>query len=205
MKELINVINNKSQLIMIGGRPAVGKTTLSLQFIIELAKYDKCLIYSLEMGAQQIESKVMSICKEQNYDYSTIKNNIVIDDGYNLTSEKLKEDCLKNNYKYVLIDYLQLVDKIDLLNELIKGLKAISQELDLTIILNSMVHRDCIYRPNKEILLKDFRIENIDLIDKVLVINESDTPFKKFELYNEERDKTNFMYSWNDNKLIFEC
>lgn len=161
MKELINLINNKSQLIMIGGRPAVGKTTLSLQIIVELAKYSKCLIYSLEMSADQTGKKIINICAEQNIDYATIKNNIVIDDCYNLTIEKLKEDCITNNYKYVLIDYLQLMAKLEFLESIVRELKEVSKELNITIIFNS-------------IELKNYRLESNKLIDRIISVQHKD-------------------------------
>ena len=211
MKKLIALVKNKTQLFMIGGRPAVGKTTLSLQIIVELAKYSKCLVYSLEMGAKQIESKVISICKEQNIGYNTIKNNIVIDDCYNLTIQKLKEDCLKNKYDYVIIDYLQLLfannklkDRNKELSNIVKDLKQICEKLNLSIIVNSMAHRDCKSRLNNEILLKDFRIDSINLFDNIIIINESDTDLKKIELYNKKRQKTELNYIWNKDKLLIE-
>ena len=41
-------------------------------------------------------------------------------------------------------------------------------------------------------------------MDKIIIINTSDTPVKKFELYNEQRNKTELYYTWNKDKVIFE-
>lgn len=202
MKKLLNYVKD-DQLVIIGGRPGAGKTTLSLQLMVKLAKYNKCLIYSIEMPAKIMESKIISICKEQNINYNAIKNNIVIDDNWELTIEKVKKDCLTNNYKYVFIDYAQLI-KNHTINEYIKTLKEISNQLNISIIANSMTSRLVEYRENKETLLTDVCVKNIDLVDKIIIINTSNMPVKKFELYNEQRNKTELYYTWNNDKVIFE-
>lgn len=51
------------------------------------------------MSKTQIERKIMRICAEQNLDYTSIQKNIVIEDSYRITIEKIKEDCRKNEFK----------------------------------------------------------------------------------------------------------
>ncbi len=128
-----------SDLIILAGRPSMGKTALATNIAFNAAKYffqeeDKgsVVMFSLEMSAEQIglrilaeQSKIPSdklrkgefnekdSLKLQNT-YQEINNlNFFFDDSPNLTVSELRSKLrrYKNNYniKLVLIDYLQLI------------------------------------------------------------------------------------------------
>ena len=128
-----------SDLIILAGRPSMGKTALATNVAFNAAKYfskeeDKgsVVMFSLEMSAEQIglrilaeQSKIPSDklrkgeldekdSLELSNAYKEISNlNFFFDDSPNLTVSELRSKLrrYKNNYniKLVLIDYLQLI------------------------------------------------------------------------------------------------
>ena len=128
-----------SDLIILAGRPSMGKTALATNIAFNAAKYffqeeDKgsVVMFSLEMSAEQIglrilaeQSKIPSDklrkgefnekdSLELQNTYQEINNlNFFFDDSPNLTVSELRSKLrrYKNNYniKLVLIDYLQLI------------------------------------------------------------------------------------------------
>ncbi|OUW67744.1 MAG: replicative DNA helicase [Candidatus Pelagibacter sp. TMED202] len=128
-----------SDLIILAGRPSMGKTALATNIAFNAAKYfsqeeDKgsVVMFSLEMSAEQIglrilaeQSKIPSdklrkgeLNERDSIDlqntYQEINNlNFFFDDSPNLTVSELRSKLrrYKNNYniKLVLIDYLQLI------------------------------------------------------------------------------------------------
>ncbi len=128
-----------SDLIILAGRPSMGKTALATNIAFNAAKYfsqeeDKgsVVMFSLEMSAEQIglrilaeQSKIPSdklrkgeLNEKDSLDlqntYQEINNlNFFFDDSPNLTVSELRSKLrrYKNNYniKLVLIDYLQLI------------------------------------------------------------------------------------------------
>ena len=128
-----------SDLIILAGRPSMGKTALATNIAFNAAKYfsqeenkGSVVMFSLEMSAEQIglrilaeQSKISSdklrkgeinekdSLKLQNT-YQEINNlNFFFDDSPNLTVSELRSKLrrYKNNFniKLVLIDYLQLI------------------------------------------------------------------------------------------------
>jgi len=128
-----------SDLIILAGRPSMGKTALATNIAFNAAKYfsqedDKgsVVMFSLEMSAEQIGLRILAeqsripsdklrkgelnendSLKLQN-SYQNINNlNFYFDDSPNLTVSELRSKLrrYKKNYniKLVLIDYLQLI------------------------------------------------------------------------------------------------
>lgn len=128
-----------SDLIILAGRPSMGKTALATNIAFNAAKYfskeedeSSVVMFSLEMSAEQIglrilaeQSKIPSDklrkgelnekdSLELQNTYQEINNlNFFFDDSPNLTVSELRSKLrrYKNNYniKLVLIDYLQLI------------------------------------------------------------------------------------------------
>ncbi len=122
-----------SDLVVIAARPAVGKTALSMNFIVNAAlKKKKCAVFSLEMSKAQLVQRM--ICSVAGVDMSkalsgklssedwqklfnamgTLKSTeIYIDDSTLNTPSKILSKCRKLKREHgldlIMIDYLQLM------------------------------------------------------------------------------------------------
>ena len=140
-RDLDNMLGGlqNSDLIILAGRPSMGKTALATNIAFNAAKYfsqeeDKgsVVMFSLEMSAEQIGLRILAEQSKIPSDklrkgelnekdsinlqdtYQEINNlNFFFDDSPNLTVSELRSKLrrYKNNYniKLVLIDYLQLI------------------------------------------------------------------------------------------------
>ena len=123
----------KSDLILIAARPAVGKTALSMNFIVNAAlKKKKCAVFSLEMSkAQLVQRIICSVAgvdmgaalsgKLQANDWTKLFNamntlkecEIYIDDSTLNTPSEILSKCRKlkreQGLDLIMIDYLQLM------------------------------------------------------------------------------------------------
>jgi len=124
----------KNQLIVIAGRPGMGKTSFGLNIIqnVALAENQPVAVFSLEMSKEQLTTRMM--CAEARVDsqkartgHLTVndfeklanaseklsKANIYIDDspGINMTEilAKLRRMKMEHGLSLVMIDYLQLM------------------------------------------------------------------------------------------------
>ena len=125
----------KSDLIIIAGRPSMGKTALSLNIALNILKNSKLpiLFFSLEMSKEQIMYRLLSI--ETNIDQSKLRNGklyqddwikitkimkimsklpIFIDDTPNLSIQDIRSKLKtiifeQNKIGLIIIDYLQLM------------------------------------------------------------------------------------------------
>jgi replicative DNA helicase len=122
----------KSDLIIIAGRPGMGKTTFALQLALNAAKYNHNVAYfSLEMSTTQNIKKIISnqteieltrlnigkiTLQEQKQLAHNCNNkqlNIYIDDTAALTTTELRTKAYKlkqkHNIELIIVDYLQLM------------------------------------------------------------------------------------------------
>lgn len=187
--DLDNKINglNKSDLIIIAARPGMGKTAFALNIMLNVAKNNKSALFvSLEMSAQQLFQRLMSIESEiplqtirnATYSYeewdsvgkattSINKTDIKIsNDTENLFKLRTLARKLKNDgdLDLIIIDYLQLMtmsskneSRQQEVSEISRGLKRLAIELDIPIIALSQLSRSVESRENKRPMLSDLR------------------------------------------------
>jgi replicative DNA helicase len=125
----------KSDLIIIAGRPSMGKTALSLNIVINIIQYSKLpiLFFSLEMSKEQIMYRLLAM--ETNVNQMRLKNGklsqndwikvnkmvnilsklpLFIDDSSDLSIQNIRSKIKtlmfeQNQIGLVVIDYLQLM------------------------------------------------------------------------------------------------
>ena len=134
MRDLDKKINglNKSDLLLVAARPAMGKTAFALNLALNVAKkYDKTVaIFNLEMSREQLAMRLLAIesfvdgqkmltgkltdeewvklCMASS---SLSQTDLRIDDNPSITVAEINAKCRRiENLGLVLIDYLQLMN-----------------------------------------------------------------------------------------------
>lgn len=201
---------NKYNLIVIGSRPAMGKTSFALNVAVNVAvKQERTVaIFSLENSAIECVNRILSIeamvntekIRDNKFDESEankIKNaknelenkSIYIDDTPAMSVNEIKEKCIKlkqeKNIELIIIDYLQLISYIDKSNVCLE-LKKISQKLDIPIMVTSQLNKGPQYRYEREEdptpILSDINNEVVKNADLLLFLHRDD-------YYNEDSEK----------------
>lgn len=168
---------------VIAARSSMGKTALMCSIAHHVAKSKKCYIATLEMPRREIAARLMAIDANLNMgnvknwgddDYNkltkaaaTIKDmDIIIDHEESLTLAKLRARTRRIKRRTglgaIFVDYLQLVKskadtrerEVALVSE---GLKSLSKELDVPVIVLAQLNRDCDKRADKRPLMSDLR------------------------------------------------
>ena len=130
----------KSDLIIIAGRPSMGKTSLGLNIVLNIVKSSKrpILFFSLEMSKEQIIYRLLSMETNINqmklksgklYQNDWIKLNKIIkilsklpffiDDSFSLSTQDIRSKIKtiifeQNDIALIIIDYLQLMESSNL-------------------------------------------------------------------------------------------
>jgi len=200
-----------TDLIIIAGRPGMGKTALLLDFILNagLENIPSAMV-SLEMSAKQLYNRLVSKISRVNskkfksggftpQEFQRVKDAIMtvddlpvyIDDSadsdlYRMIRrvKKMKKD---KGIQLLGVDYLQLmsVDKSQNKNleigEITRKLKLLAKELNIPVILLSQLNRSLEQRTNKRPVMSDLR-------DSGSVEQDADIIFAVYrdEVYNEK-------------------
>lgn len=136
---------DKSKLILLGGTAGIGKSTAGLNIVKNLALNNKTAVavFSLETGIKKCVNRIIGNNKSLKFIGELAEANISIDDTPNITVDYIEEKCRElkqaKNIKFVLIDYLQLINYKNDIGKVSKELKTLSQELDLTILVLSQL------------------------------------------------------------------
>lgn len=178
---------NKSDLIILAARPSMGKTAFALNLLINVASQKKSvLLVSLEMSAQQIFERIISVHSGiplkkiinrdlndsewtslgittgniANMDIKISKQSTSISNIRNI-ARKLKSE---GELDLIVIDYLQLMSsnvKVDNrqqeVSDISRGLKKLAVELNIPIIALSQLSRTVEARADKRPILSDLR------------------------------------------------
>jgi replicative DNA helicase len=174
-------------LIIIAGRPSMGKTSFMLDIARNVASSGYCVgINSLEMSKDQLTKRIASAMTDINYqklakstlaqhEWATLINQsgvmsklpIFIDDtgALNITTIRSKARRLKRKHdlKLLIVDYLQLVQSRNAetreqqISDISRSLKALAKELQIPVIALSQLNRAVEARADKRPLLSDLR------------------------------------------------
>ena len=152
----------EGQLVIVAARPARGKTSFMINLGNRFANIGKVLYVDFENSKFQLEKR-----------FGLPKITIV--DNNKISIEEIRTILISNNFKYLMIDYIQLFTN-DYKNTL-QQLKQIAIELKVCIIVSSQLTREIETRPLSEQRpviqdLKDtFRNdEQYDMLDKIVFL-----------------------------------
>lgn len=183
----LNLITNgwqKGELIIIAGRPAMGKTAFVTTAINNMAKSEiKCVLFSLEMSSEQLVTRLLSLNDIPLYElksgrinnylqYQNARTSVsglslkIYDKTYKLRSIiiKAKELKMQGNCDIIVIDYLQLIindkqgrNRENEVSEISRQLKLLAKELEVPIICLSQLSRNVEQRKGSLPKLSDLR------------------------------------------------
>lgn len=197
-------------LIIIGARPSMGKTSLAMTFARRTIVDDKtALVFSMEMGRDQLTQ--LSVSAFGRVDNAKLRNGqltsddwdrisagigrmhlkkLLIDDSSSLTVTQIAARARRVKRKHglhlIVVDYLQLMstsaERRDLgLSEITRGLKQLAKDLNVPVVLLSQLNRDVEKRPNKRPMMADLRDSGgIEADADVIIFVYRD------EIYNED-------------------
>ncbi len=176
-----------SDLIILAGRPSMGKTALAMNMVqnVALLHHKGVGIFSLEMSKSQLGMRLLcsvSRVDSQNLRTGFIKDHdwpkltraagelsaakIFIDDTPALTVLEMRAKArrlkMEHDIGLVVLDYLQLMrgraeSREQEISEISRSLKAMAKELDIPVMALSQLNRSLENRPNKRPQLSDLR------------------------------------------------
>lgn len=177
---------NEGELIIIAGRPGMGKTAFAMSLGIDFAKLgNKVLFFSLEMSTPQLAKRIISheadvsnhkvrngqlsfrdIEEVLDFYHNRLDFDFHIDDtaGISIETIRAKASDHKNRHglDLLIVDYIQLIQGVGQNREqeiasISRGLKLISKESKCTVIGLAQLSRAVENRQDKRPFLSDLR------------------------------------------------
>lgn len=176
----------KGDLVLVGARPGMGKTSFAMNLATASAKSTgkAVCVFSLEMSAEQLASRILSSealinsyslrkgelseddWKSLAYAASELSEcNILIDDTTGVTVAGIRSKLRRvKNLGMVVIDYLQLMqserridNKVQEVAEISRSLKLLAKEFGVPVITCAQLSRGPESRQDKRPMLSDLR------------------------------------------------
>ena len=176
----------KSDLVLVGARPGMGKTSFALNIATNVAKQTKktVCIFSLEMSAEQLVNRVLSSealvnsyslrtgeLKPEDWEHLAAASgelagcDILIDDTSGMTVTAMKAKLRRvQNLGLVVIDYLGLMqgdghkdNRVQEVSEISRSLKIMAKELMVPVVCCAQLSRGPESRQGNKPMLSDLR------------------------------------------------
>jgi len=175
------------QLIIVAGRPGMGKTTLAMGFVLDTVVRQKKsgLVVSLEMSKGQLIDRAVAAqgkipldliksgaaCQSHGAELCAATGklqqaNLFIADRAGATVGRIRSLARRHKMRYgldiLMIDYLQLMEgeggnRTEEVSSISRGCKLLARELGIPVVLLSQLSRKCEERPNKRPVPSDLR------------------------------------------------
>lgn len=173
------------KLVILAARPAIGKSSLSMQMLVEQGKRGREGLYlSMEMGGEELADRVVSA--EARVDGVALATGRMADDDWTRALDALQgmgdlpvwvddQPALGlyeirskvrrvRGIKVLVVDYLQLCrssltreNRTAQVGEISRGLKALAMEAGICVIALSQLNREVEKRPGKRPQMSDLR------------------------------------------------
>lgn len=188
IRDLDNMVGGleAGQLVIIAGRPSMGKTSAALSIARYISNHNITSFYSLEMPESELGLRLFAA--ESGVSYYTIRTGRWTNEqGYKLlrASEVLpkakfyiwdksamslldlqvniRRDIIERKVKVVFVDYLQLMsvpnraERNQEIGDITRGLKVLAKDFNVPIVVLSQLNRLVEYRGEKRPMLADLR------------------------------------------------
>ena len=176
----------KSDLVLVGARPGMGKTSFALNVATNVAKQTKkaVCIFSLEMSAEQLITRMLASealvdsyalrtgeLKPEQWEHLAVASgelagcDLLIDDTAGMTVTAMKAKLRRvQNLGLVVIDYLGLMqsdgykdNRVQQVSEISRSLKIMAKELMVPVICCAQLSRGPEGRQGNKPMLSDLR------------------------------------------------
>lgn len=172
-------------MIVVAGRPSMGKTALAMQIATHVSESLPVQIFSLEMGAEQLAMRMaasearidlMALRSGRLHDEDWIRlthaterlhrRPIFIDDRAGLSVSQIRARARQTKRKHglglVVVDYIGLIhgegnNRVEVVSEISRGMKAMARELGVPVIALSQLSRKVEDRGDKRPMMSDLR------------------------------------------------
>ncbi len=161
---------NTSDLVLIGARPAMGKTSFALNIAtnVALSTGKKVAVFSLEMSAEQLATRILSsdalvespslrTGKLSETDWARLAESvnrlsgarILIDDSSNVTVSAIKAKVRREkDIGMIIVDYLGLMqgerhtdNRVLEIGDITRGLKLLAKDMNVPVVCVSQLSR----------------------------------------------------------------
>lgn len=174
-EEILNYLN-PGDMMLIGSRPGLGKTTFTLQILVQAIEEGRqCYFYTLAYGQKEISDRLQGLGKSfaANHPLLHIDFSDQISSQYII--QKTKDDIKDGSV--IAIDYLQLLDQQRSKPELqaqVEELKKFAKEKKCIVLFISQVDRTFEIKNKSQPSLEDVRLPNpldLNLFNKTMFLH----------------------------------
>ena len=221
IKELDDTITglNRSDLILLGARPGMGKTSFALNIARHAAikANKKVAFFSLEMSKEQLASRLLST--EALVDGTKLrtgklnedewihlieagdilsKTQMYFDDNPTITVGEMKAKIRRlKDVDLVIVDYLQLMNasgridnRVQEISSITRNMKIMAKELNIPVLMLSQLARDSEKRTNHRPVLSDLRDSgSIEQDADIVLFLYREDYYQDSETPNENQDR----------------
>jgi replicative DNA helicase len=157
-------------LIIIGARPSMGKTSLAMQVAENVSREHPAAVFSLEMTRREVAGRMLKYHSYQMDRSAAISHlhglNMQIDDTPAVSVGHIRSRCRRikrqHGLSLIVVDYLQLMrgdgdNRNQEIGSISRGLKSIAKEFDVPVIALSQLSRKVEERSDKRPVMSDLR------------------------------------------------